>query len=861
MAVPHKLALLCAASLAVGLLASPAAAAAPLTVTAPVTASTPTSPALYHEPYRPQFHYTTAKNWINDPNGPIFYKGRYHLFYQYNPNGSSWGNISWGHAVSKDLVHWTELPLAIPFDDKELIFSGSVVNDATNSSGLGTASNPPLVAVYTSAETNGIQAQALASSTDGGLTWTKYAGNPVLDLGSNNFRDPKVFWYAPSQSWVMVVALSDQHKISVYTSKDLKSWAHQSDFGPAGAVGGVWETPNMFPLAVNGDPKRVKWVLVVGINPGAIAGGSGDQYFIGSFDGKTFTSDDKGSYTPPAGTTFAGFDSGTYSPFTATGTAFGGAPAIGPLPGQSAVDGVVGTGFADSFTGGDSATGTLTSAAFKVTSPYLNFEVGGGNHPHVDGSVVNPPTPAGATFADFEGSTYGTGWTTTGDFVGTAPVAGTIGDQQQVTGYLGQKLVNTFLNHDLSMGTITSPTFTISSDYIDMLIGGGAHADTGAPYLPGAGPTAVNLIVGGKVVDTMTGQNAEALDWQSWNVAALKGQQAQIEIVDQNNGGWGHLNVDNIVFAGQAAQARNVETAVDLLVNGQVVQSATGSNNEALDWASFDLRKYVGKTAQIQIVDENTGGWGHLNTDQFTFAAAAALSSTQRAHWVDYGADFYAATSFTDLPHGQQILIGWMNNWNYAGNIPTSPWRSAMSIPRQLGLQMINGKIQLTQQPVRQVNQLHTGRPVIAVNQSIKGTVSAGICGATLDLDGVFAPGTAATFGVNVHTGNGELTRIGYDTTTAQVFIDRTKSGNTTFDPTFGGIQHAPLALDHGLLHLRILVDASSVEVFTDHGQVVLTDQIFPGQTSNGVSLFATGGTAKLVAGIGWHLKAAVPHS
>ena len=131
-----------------------------------------------------------------------------------------------------------------------------------------------------------------------------------------------------------------------------------------------------------------------------------------------------------------------------------------------------------------------------------------------------------------------------------------------------------------------------------------------------------------------------------------------------------------------------------------------------------------------------------------------------------------------------QTLHGWMNNSNYHGNIPISPWRSAMSIPRQLGLKTINGRIQLTQQPVRQVTQLHTGRPAVAVNQSIKGTVPAGICGATLDLDGVFAPGTATTFGVNVHTGNGELTRIGYDTSTAQVFIDRTKSGNTTFDPT-----------------------------------------------------------------------------
>jgi fructan beta-fructosidase len=845
------LALLGAAVLAVGLVAAPSA-----------VGQTSAAPVLYHEPYRPQFHYTPAMNWMNDPNGPIYYKGQYHLFYQYNPSGSQWGNISWGHAVSPDLVHWKELPLAIPQDANEYVFSGSVVFDRTNSSGLGTATNPPLVAVYTSAlkAPPGIQEQSLAYSTDGGFTWTKYAGNPVLNLNSTNFRDPHVFWYAPGNDWVMVVALSDQHKVSFYTSPNLKDWTHQSDFGPAGAVGGVWETPTIVPLNVDGNPGHQKWVLVVGINPGAIAGGSGDQYFIGSFDGKTFTSDDPSTpYTPPPGTTFAGFDNGSYAPWTTTGTAFGAAPATGPLPGQSPVDGVIGTGFVDSFNGGDGSTGTLTSPPFTVTQRYLNFEVGGGNHPHVPGSVLNAPLPPGTTFADFEGTTYGAGWTTSGDFDGTGPVAGAVGDQQPVSGYLGQKLVNTFLNHDLSMGTIDSPTFTISSDYIDFLVGGGDHPDTGAPYTTGNGPTAVDLVVGGKVVDTATGTNNEALNWASWNVTALKGQQAQIEIVDQNNGGWGHINVDNIVFSAQAAQVSSIETAVDLLVNGQVVASATGSNAEALDWASFDLGGYLGQQAQIQIVDANTGGWGHINADQFMFSSAPALSNVQRAHWVDYGADFYAATSFNDLPGGKQILIGWMNNWNYAGNIPTAPWRSADSVPRQLGLRTVNGKVQLVQQPVAQLNALHGGRPVIGVLTRIHGTQSAGISGPTLDLNGVFAPGTAKQFGVNVHTGNGQQTQIGYDTTTHEVYIDRTKSGDVSFDPTFASVQRAPLPLDHGLVRIRILVDTSSVEVFADQGQVVLTDQIFPDPSSNGVSLFANNGTATLLAGIGWHMRSIWP--
>jgi levanase len=329
--------------------------------------------------------------------------------------------------------------------------------------------------------------------------------------------------------------------------------------------------------------------------------------------------------------------------------------------------------------------------------------------------------------------------------------------------------------------------------------------------------------------------------------------------VDQNTGGFGHILADNIVFSDQAAQVRSTETAVDLLVNGQVVASATGSNNEDLDWASFDLAAYVGQQAQIQIVDANTGGWGHLNADQFTLATAPALSSVQRAHWVDYGADFYAATTFNDLPGGKQILIGWMNNWNYAGNIPTSPWRSADSVPRELALREIGGKIQLTQQPVASLTKLHTGPPVIGAFKHITGTTSAGISGPTLDLDGVFAPGTATQFGVNVHVGNGQQTQIGYDTTTHEVYIDRTKSGDVSFDPTFAGVHRAPLPLDHGLVRLHILVDTSSVEVFTDQGQVVLTDQIFPSPSSNGVTLFANHGTATLVAGVGWHMKSIWP--
>lgn len=815
---------------------------------------------LYHEQYRPQFHFTPAQNWMNDPNGLIYYKGRYHLFFQFNPSGNTWGNMSWGHAVSTDLVHWKQLPLAIPQDDKEMIFSGSVVLDKNNSTGFGTRKNPPLVAVYTSAQkATGKQEQALAYSTDGGTTWTKYSGNPVLDIGSNNFRDPKVFWYAPTKSWLMAVALADQHKIAFYSSSNLKDWTHLSDFGPAGATGGVWECPDLFPLPVDGNPKKTKWVLAVNLNPGGIAGGSGAQYFVGDFDGKKFTSDDNGGYTPPSGTAVQDFESGSFGDWTATGSAFGNAPATGPVDGQQTVTGFEGKDFANSFHGGDAATGTVTSPAFTVTSDYINFKVGGGNHPYQPGSVLgDSPAPTGETLADFEDSTYSSpigDWTTTGDAFGAGPAQGTLPGQGQVTGYLGGGLANSFLNGDASTGTLTSPDFTIDKKYLDFLIGGGNHAASSDA------PTAVQLIVDGKAVRSATGPNSETLNWTSWDLSDLQGEQAQIKVEDANTGGWGHLNLDQVVLSDTQAQPRSDETGVNLLVDGKIVQSATGADSENLDWASFNTTAYKGKKVQLQIADANTGGWGHVLADQFTAADKPALSTTQRAHWLDYGADFYAANTWTDAPGGRRVMTAWMNNWNYGQAIPTTPWRSADTVPRQLSLKTVNGRVQLIQQPVRELTTLR-GAGTRVPSTRVTDTTPLAVHGSALELQADLTPGTADRSGLDVRTGAGQRTRIGYDTTTSEAYIDRTASGTTDFDPTFGGVQRAPLELHGGRLSLHILVDASSVEVYAQNTrgeQVTLTDQIFPDPSSTGIDTFADGGTAILNHLQAWQLRSIWP--
>ena len=201
--------------------------------------------------------------------------------------------MSWGHAVSEDLITWQELPVAIGDDETHAIFSGSAVVDYFNTTGFGSKENPPMVAIYTAHKHDDThQTQALAYSLDEGLTWVKYEGNPVLDLQLDHFRDPKVSWDRTTESWLMSVVLPKQRKVSFYSSDDLKEWRHLSDFGPVGAVDGDWECPDLFPLAVDGDENKINWVLLISINPGGLTGGSGTQYFIGNWNGKEFTADD-----------------------------------------------------------------------------------------------------------------------------------------------------------------------------------------------------------------------------------------------------------------------------------------------------------------------------------------------------------------------------------------------------------------------------------------------------------------------------------------------------------------------------------------------------------------------------------------
>lgn len=479
-------------------------------------------PDYMNEPLRPQFHFSPEINWMNDPNGLVFHDGEYHLFHQYNPAGNSWGHMSWGHAVSRDLTHWKHLPLAIPEADGIMAFSGCCVVDHRNTSGFGDGTKPPIVAIYTG-HGHGKQAQHLAFSNDNGRTFTQYALNPVLDLNRKEFRDPKVFWHNPTQRWIMVVSLAAEKVLVFYGSDDLKNWRELSRFGPAGAIDKPnWECPDLFELSVEGEPATKLWVLEVDMGGGSVAGGSGGEYFVGTFDG----------------------------------------------------------------------------AQFKAM---------------------------------------------------------------------------------------------------------------------------------------------------------------------------------------------------------------------------------------------------------------------QNARWVDYGRDFYAPISWDNIPHedGRRIWIGWFNNWE-THLIPTTPWRSCMTIPRALSLKKVAvdddepEAYVLLQKPVFELQQLRIQTQTLQTKNAtwppVAVTAPGQLSDLTFELETILKPGNARSVGFRIRTADDEFTEIAYDRNDAGVYVDRTQSGNVDFHDKFAGRHTAPARTINGEISLHIIVDRSTVEVFVNGGEAVISDRIFPTSRRATLEVFAGDDSAEISA-------------
>lgn len=803
------------------------------------------------EAWRPQAHYAPQANWINDPNGLVHVDGTYHLFYQHNPYGLGWGNMSWGHATSPDLIHWTEQPVAIPATDAYGVFSGSAVYDEHNTSGLGTAQAPPIVALWTRADTaTGIQAQSLSYSTDKGVTWTNLNdGAPVLDIGSKEFRDPKVFWDTTSNRWIMAAVVATDHKVQFYSSPNLIDWTFESEFGGAGDTTAVWECPDLFPLPVDGDPARVKWVLSL-----SVAGQVGQtKYFVGDWNGSVFTADPLPAYDGSEGSLLEGFDSGAWGEWSVTGKAFGPTPATGAAPGQGTITGQQGAGLVNTFydadtgQGTDASTGSATSAPFTLTSPYLNMLIGGGRHPY--DAAATGDDGGGALMTGFDDGTWG-GWTVTGSAFGPAPLAGAAPGQQGLINQRGAGVLNTFYDAatgqgtDASTGTATSPEFTIDADYINLHIGGGANTAAS-----GAGQTTVDLVIDGRVVRTASGLNLEEINWQNWDVSELRGRSATIVVTDTATGGWGHIILDEVRTSDRPATPSPSNTSVNVVVDGEVVASATGSQSESLSWTSLDMSPWVGRRAQIVIEDNNaTTEYGHLLVDSITASDTKGFAPQDVMPILDHGRDDYAAVTWNGAPDGARYGIGWMSNWSYAGALPTSTWRTAMTIPRQYELRTVNGRILMASTPVEALSTLHTGTPFTAERTAVDGTVDLMQSGeSAYDMDLTLDPGSARSSGVKVHVGPGEETVIGYDRGTGEIYVDRTRSGLTDFSPSFPSVSRAPVTVGaDGLVRLRVVVDRSSVEVFAQDGEAVITSAVYPSPGATGVSLFSEGGSASV---------------
>jgi sucrose-6-phosphate hydrolase SacC (GH32 family) len=348
-----------------------------------------------NELYRPAYHYTPAYNWMSDPNGLVFYNGKYHIFYQYNPYGINWGNMSWGHAVSTNLLNWEEQPVAIPAQNGMQIFSGSMVVDWNNTSGFGKDGKPAMVAIYTGVNnTTNIQDQRLAYSNDEGITWTNFEMNPVLSLGNKNFRDPKVFWHKETEKWIMVVSLGDYRRLRIYNSPNLKTWNLLQDFMPFGNQSGFWECPDLFELPVNDDATDKKWVLMHSV-------GTHSQYFIGDFDGEKFSWENK----MPEGILIDDFENETYDSWVAEGDAFGLFTATGSRQGQQYISGFLGKKIANSFVVNNADKGKLISSPFTIQKKNIGFLLSGGNYPDgtyikliINGQVVRKSTGLNENF-------------------------------------------------------------------------------------------------------------------------------------------------------------------------------------------------------------------------------------------------------------------------------------------------------------------------------------------------------------------------------------------------------------------------------------------------------------------------------
>jgi fructan beta-fructosidase len=778
--------------------------------------STSSNSTYRSEEYRPQYHFTPDTGWMNDPNGMVYYKGEYHLFYQYNPNATVWGPMHWGHAESKDLVNWTQEPIALAPDKNGDIFSGSVVVDWNNSSGFfnDTSDHTGLVAFFTN---NGVtQCQSIAYSTDSGKTWTEYKGNPVVPDPANtpNFRDPKVSWDNVHNEWVMTLAAGNE--VQFYTSKDLKNWIKAGDFGSEGqgTHAGVWECPDLYQMPVQGQKGKSKWILSLSIGASATvdsppAEGSGMMYFVGDFDGKTFTADPQykvNNYTGENGIV-KGYDL---------------------MPGDTVKV------YASKTGGTVMAQGTVVANESTVSVQLPNnLDANGGK---VWASVVKNGQEQTRQEEDYS--------------VATVDPSASAGSTTQAP--VGEDIINPgFETGDLTGWTATGDEWSNKNVVDTTTWWGGVFNQAGKYHCWG-------------FVDPTLGGLGDA------GTGTLESSQFTL-------GGNGEINF----LVGGGDDKKNLYVTLETADGKELTQfNASGANSESYRRVVWDASAYIGQKLRIKVVDNSTAGWGHINVDDFHVYNTVPYQNTsdvQPINWLDYGPDFYAGVTWNDttkqsnvatskygkyVPDGRRILLGWMSNWEYAGNTPTSTWRSADSIPREEKLIYTSDGYKLTQQPVSELKDLQKTPTKVLKNTTVQSGGSnllSSVSGNTLKITAQFnvKSTTAKEFGINVRVGNNQETTIGYDPKTSTLFLDRSKSGGFTYPDYMPLKQQVVMKPIDGKIKLQIYVDKSSVEVFGNNGLVSITDQIFSDDSSQGVELYSTGGSTSVNSLKVYNLKAA----
>lgn len=969
----------------------------------------------YNESNRNQFHFSPEASWMNDPNGMVYYDGEYHLFYQNDPYSSKWGPMHWGHAVSKDLVHWEHLPVALYPDENGMIFSGSAVIDYNNTAGFG---KEAMVAIFTHAD-GSKQVQSLAYSNDKGRTWKKYEGNPVMpNPPISDWRDPKVFWHDQSKKWVMTLAAKND--VMIYTSPNLKDWSYGSSFGvdPTSVQATSLDKDGSVLSKQTGSDFVYEADISVREKNGRKGSGelvfrsdsslknaylagldakSGKVTLSKLVDGKKIVLQEKKikvmdedstklrvetkkdfiklsiGNKPVIKITDNSYESGNFGLYNRNAVSvfrnvfFKNATNFKTnilswkaIDGkwESTMEGKVGNSntngnYVSSQVGdqfgyranvklnGKSARGGLLFRADKNgENGYIaQLDAGKGKVSLLKIENDRPTILAEKSISIDSNQVYDVSVYTNGSKIKVLIDNKEIIEQVDTTyesGHFGLTVSNSIVTFQdvikenyivAKEQNIANPDFESGSlegwNVLDGDAFGAANVTKATSYWGGSfgqqdkyhlwgytaekgddatgsirssyftlgGSGEINFLIGGgydknlyvalvRASDNKELIRAENTKWAedekyrrvTWDASKYIGETVYMKVVDNKTGGWGHINVDDFHVYNQGSLpivVDNDPTKADTpfvgkkkglikewdFINGEWTEGTQGSYSGVWECPELIQVPVEGKSNKkkwvlsVSINDGAAAGGSGMQyfVGDFDGKKFTNNNSSDKVLWTDYGADFYAGVTWNNTGNkGKPLWLGWMSNWQYANDTPTSPWRSSTTVPRELSLVQTEKGLQLKQTPVQQLITLRDKAFKLSNQSIIPGkNLLKNVKGDTLEIEAELSANKASEVGFKVRNGNGQYTTIGYNPSNETVFIDRTHSGYD-FGPNVKKIHEAPVQNTNGKVKLKFLLDRSSIEVFVNEGKQVLTDQIFSSPENQGVELYSLGGTAHL---------------